>query len=136
MTSPLDRMAQRAEADPFFLASLLALYAGSEQLDDAGLAAALGCPVETLTDVRLCRAPRPQEMPRADAHPRPPPHPRAPVGLRPVQPVAFEVVEPGGGILELIHAAMTPAGSRGSGGWDGISAGGSTFLRSRYSFWP
>ncbi len=59
MTTPLDRMAKRAEGDPFFLASLLALYAASEDLGDAGLAVALGCPVETLTDLRLCRAPRP-----------------------------------------------------------------------------
>jgi hypothetical protein len=58
MTSPLDRMAKRVEGDPFFLAPLLALFARSEGLDDAGLAAAFGRPVEILTDLRLCRAPR------------------------------------------------------------------------------
>jgi hypothetical protein len=59
MTTPLDRLAKRVVRDPFFLAPLLALSAASEGLDDAGLAAALGCPVATLTDLRLCRAPRP-----------------------------------------------------------------------------
>jgi hypothetical protein len=58
MTDPLEALAARAEGEPFFLASVLAGYARSEGLDDAGLAAALGCPVGELVMVRLCRAPR------------------------------------------------------------------------------
>jgi hypothetical protein len=50
----LARLARRVRDDPFFLASLLALYAESEGIDDAGLA----CPADTLTALRLCRAPR------------------------------------------------------------------------------
>jgi hypothetical protein len=59
MTDPLEALARRAEGEPFFLASHLAAYARSEGLDDAGLAAALGCPRGELTMVRLCRAPQP-----------------------------------------------------------------------------
>lgn len=58
MTAALDHMAARVAADPLFLAHPLAEYAASAGLDDAGLAAALGCEVGTLTHVRLCRAPR------------------------------------------------------------------------------
>jgi hypothetical protein len=58
MTDPLAALAKRAEREPFFLASVLTAYAHSERLDDAGLAAALGCRVEELTMIRLCRAPR------------------------------------------------------------------------------
>jgi hypothetical protein len=58
MTDPLDALARRAEGDPFFLASALAAYAGDKGLDDTGLAAALGCPGEHLTMLRLCRTPR------------------------------------------------------------------------------
>jgi hypothetical protein len=58
MADPLDWLAKRAEQEPFFLASVLAAYAHSEGLDDAGLSAALGCPLRELTMVRLCRAPR------------------------------------------------------------------------------
>ena len=58
MTDPLEALAKRAEREPFFLASVLAAYARSEGLDDAGLAAALGCPVGELTMIRLCRVPR------------------------------------------------------------------------------
>jgi hypothetical protein len=58
MADPLEALAARAEREPFFLASLLAAYARSEGLDDAGLAAALGCRTEDLVMVRLCRAPR------------------------------------------------------------------------------
>jgi hypothetical protein len=54
----LDALAARAAGDPFFLASLLAAYARSEELDDAGLATALGCPVTELAMIRLCRVPR------------------------------------------------------------------------------
>jgi hypothetical protein len=58
MVDPLKALAARAEREPFFLAAPLAAYARSEQLDDAGLAAALGCREEDLVMVRLCRAPR------------------------------------------------------------------------------
>src|SRR4051812_7322006 len=58
MNSPLDALARRAEGDPFFLGHLLAAYAGSESLDEHGLAADLGCRPEVLADLRLCRAPR------------------------------------------------------------------------------
>jgi hypothetical protein len=58
MTDPLPALARRAEGDDFFLASPLAAYARSEGLDDAGLAAAVGCSGEDLTMLRLCRTPR------------------------------------------------------------------------------
>lgn len=57
-TEALDALAARAANEPFFLASLLAAHARSEKLDDAGLAAVLGCQPSELTMIRLCRAPR------------------------------------------------------------------------------
>jgi hypothetical protein len=59
MSEALDKLAARVAADPTFLANALAEFARSEALDDAGLALALGCDADTLTRVRLCRAPRP-----------------------------------------------------------------------------
>src|SRR5262245_31387855 len=59
MNDPLQSLAAHVEDDPFFLASLLRLYARAEQLDDVGLAAALRCRPEDLVMIRLCRAPRP-----------------------------------------------------------------------------
>lgn len=59
MNDPLELLARRVEQDSFFLAALLAEYARAEGLNDAGLARALGCRPETLTGLRLCRAPRP-----------------------------------------------------------------------------
>jgi hypothetical protein len=59
VSEPLDALARKVQGDPFFLASLLTLYARSDDLDDTGLAAALGCPPERLSGLRLCRAPRP-----------------------------------------------------------------------------
>ncbi len=59
MNTPLARLAQRVQADPFFLASVLAPYAESQRLDDDGLAARLGCDGDTLTHLRLCRNPDP-----------------------------------------------------------------------------
>jgi hypothetical protein len=56
----LTHLAQRVANAPDFLAYALAEYARSERLEDAGLAARLGCPAETLTHLRLCRMPRPQ----------------------------------------------------------------------------
>ena len=58
----LEDLARRVESDPFFLACVLNDYARSEKLDDAALAAALGCDSETLTMVRLCRAPEPDRF--------------------------------------------------------------------------
>jgi hypothetical protein len=57
MRDPLEALAARAEGDPYFLACPLAAYARHERLEDAGLAAALGCRAEDLTRVRLCRTP-------------------------------------------------------------------------------
>jgi hypothetical protein len=57
MSTPLARLAQRVQSDPFFLAAPLARYAESQRLDDAALAARLGCDEDTLTHLRLCRNP-------------------------------------------------------------------------------
>lgn len=59
MSDMLEYMATRVADDPFFLACPLAEFARSEQLDDAALAARLGCRVEDLPRLRLCRSPRP-----------------------------------------------------------------------------
>ena len=53
----LDHLAARCAADPFFMASALAAYQKRHALDDAGLAAVLGCPLAMLTQLRLCRRP-------------------------------------------------------------------------------
>jgi hypothetical protein len=58
MTGPVEAMAERARREPFFLGFVLERYAQAERLDDAGLAAALGCAAEALAGLRLCRAPR------------------------------------------------------------------------------
>lgn len=62
MSDALVYMAQRVSNDPFFLACPLAEYARSERLDDAALAVRLGCRVEDLSRLRLCRAPRAGEV--------------------------------------------------------------------------
>jgi hypothetical protein len=64
MADPLSSIARRAEQRPHFLAALLGAYARSEDLDDAELAGRLGCAVEQLSRLKLCRAPRsePAEM--------------------------------------------------------------------------
>ena len=59
MSDALRHLAARVETDPFFFAHPLAEYARSERLDDSALAARLGCRLEDLTPLRLCRAPRP-----------------------------------------------------------------------------
>jgi hypothetical protein len=56
--TPLERLAQRAATDPFFLGYRLAAYAQLHDLNDAALAARLGCTPELLPTIRLCRAPR------------------------------------------------------------------------------
>jgi hypothetical protein len=60
MNPYLTHLARRVADAPDFLACALAEYSRSENLADAGLAAVLGCPVETLTPLRLCRMPRTQ----------------------------------------------------------------------------
>jgi hypothetical protein len=58
MNPYLNHLAQRVADAPDFLAYALAEYARGEKLADAGLAERLGCSVETLTHLRLCRMPR------------------------------------------------------------------------------
>jgi hypothetical protein len=53
----LRRAAERARQQPFYLASLLLAYARAERLDDAGLAARLGCDPSSLPALLLCRRP-------------------------------------------------------------------------------
>ena len=60
MSQSLSNLAQRLADAPDFLASALAEFARSEKLDDASLAQHLGCTIETLTLLRLCRMPREQ----------------------------------------------------------------------------
>jgi hypothetical protein len=57
MSERIAALARRAQDDPFFLASALADYAQSEELDEGGLAAMLNCSIETLNRLRLCRRP-------------------------------------------------------------------------------
>ncbi|HKI36062.1 MAG TPA: hypothetical protein VKA46_29670 [Gemmataceae bacterium] len=54
---PLDALAASAAGEPFFLSSVLTAYQDRHSLDDAGLAALLGCDVATLTHLRLRRRP-------------------------------------------------------------------------------
>jgi len=63
VSDALESLARRVASDPFFLAAPLARYALRHGLDDAALAARLGCRPEVLTDLRLCRNPHP-EAPR------------------------------------------------------------------------
>ncbi len=49
--------ARRARGRPAFLASDLAAYQGLHQLDEAQLAAWLGCTARSLADLALCRRP-------------------------------------------------------------------------------
>jgi hypothetical protein len=60
MSAHLERLARRVADDVFFLAPALRCYARGEGLDDAGLAARLGCDLPALTMLRLCRMPQPQ----------------------------------------------------------------------------
>lgn len=57
MSNHLEHLAKRVEDDPFFLGCVLRQYARSEDFDDAAMAKALGCTLETLTMLRLCRSP-------------------------------------------------------------------------------
>jgi hypothetical protein len=58
VSDALDHLARRAAAHPYFLAHTLAAYQAAHNLTDAELARDLGCTPESLTMVRLCRAPR------------------------------------------------------------------------------
>ncbi len=58
MSTALEHLAARLTSDPLFLASALAEYARSEQLDDEALARALGCTRSDLTRLQLCGVPR------------------------------------------------------------------------------
>jgi hypothetical protein len=53
----VQRALQRAAAHPFFLASALEAYRSFNSLDDAALAAHLGCSLEDLPRLVLCRQP-------------------------------------------------------------------------------
>ena len=55
--TPEERIAERAEADPFYMASALAAYRRSEGLDAPALAEILGCTPPDLTALALCRKP-------------------------------------------------------------------------------
>lgn len=57
MTDPLDTLARRVEHEPFFLASTLVLFAGSEGLDEEALCRFLCCPPESFAMLCLCRTP-------------------------------------------------------------------------------
>jgi hypothetical protein len=62
MSRRIESLARRVESDPFFLAFSLASYAQSEGLNDSALASRLGCDLDRLSRIRLCR--RPREDPR------------------------------------------------------------------------
>lgn len=57
MADPLDTLARRVENEPFFLASTLALFARSEEMDEEALCRFLRCPRESFAMLRLCRTP-------------------------------------------------------------------------------
>lgn len=59
---PLDRLAGKASNDPFFFGHWLRLYATGQALTNAALAKWLGCSVEVLQKVRLCRKPADREQ--------------------------------------------------------------------------
>jgi hypothetical protein len=53
----LRRAAERVRSQPFFLAAVLLDWADREGLDDAALAARLGCAPQVLASLLLCRRP-------------------------------------------------------------------------------
>jgi hypothetical protein len=62
LNDPLRRLSSRVEFDPSFLGHKSAEYAMAQGgLSDVGLATRLGCPADTLVNLRLCRMPRNQE---------------------------------------------------------------------------
>jgi hypothetical protein len=58
MNESVARLADRAAADPYFLAFALAAYAAAQKLDEGQLAGALGTTPDVLPHVRLCPTPR------------------------------------------------------------------------------
>ena len=62
MTDPVRAMAERARRESCFFGFLLEQFARAESLDDAALAAQLGCDTAQLVDLRLCGAPRPETL--------------------------------------------------------------------------
>ncbi|MCA9068762.1 MAG: hypothetical protein KDA84_07555 [Planctomycetaceae bacterium] len=56
---PLQPMVERIKDDPFFLAYCLSRFATDHGLDDATLANRLGCELDRLPHVMLCRYPDP-----------------------------------------------------------------------------
>lgn len=60
MTDRIAALARRVEEEEIFLASVLADYARSENLDDQGMAERFDCPTKTLISLRLCLRPDPQ----------------------------------------------------------------------------
>jgi hypothetical protein len=62
MNAHLEHFARRVADAPDFLACPLNEYARSERIGDVELAARLGCTVETLTHLRLCRTPREEAL--------------------------------------------------------------------------
>lgn len=57
MPTPFRRLADRASDDPFFLGYHLRQFATRRLWTHAALAAWLGCPVEQLAHLSLCRTP-------------------------------------------------------------------------------
>jgi hypothetical protein len=101
MSAALDHLAARVVSDPTFLANPLAEYARSEGLDDAGLAAALGCRATDLTNLRLCGVPRADQF-RADVG--------AIAGRFGIDPTALaSIVRRGQSLARLRAAQVAPA---------------------------
>jgi hypothetical protein len=66
-----EHLAHRVASDDWFLSSVLTAYQDRHRLDDAALAARLGCDVARLVDLRLCRRPGaalPQRTVEQDIH--------------------------------------------------------------------
>jgi hypothetical protein len=53
----LQRAAARASSDPFYLGHSLAMYKASEGIDDTALAGFLGCALDDISRIALCRQP-------------------------------------------------------------------------------
>jgi hypothetical protein len=65
MSDYLRRLAERACRDPWFFGWALAAYQRRHGLDDAALAAELGCVPDVLVLLRLCRRPGTDDSPRS-----------------------------------------------------------------------
>ncbi len=58
----LSNLARQAATKPEFVAHRIAAYQQEKHLDDAALAAQLGCSLDNLTHLRLCTLPRPDHV--------------------------------------------------------------------------